>query len=309
MAAVFLRREGFFVGDGKAKSLLQVLSAKEHHWVGNGFYVSTIFSVFDVDYKMITPFVLMDHADTKHFPPTTEKLGVGEHPHRGFETVTFAIQGEVEHRDSGGGGGVITTGGVQWMTAASGVVHDEFHSREFAQTGGDFSMVQLWVNLPAKDKMTKPRYQSLDFKSFQQVEMAEGRAAASLIAGELAGHTGPAKTHTPMNIYRLKAIEDVELPLDLHEGFTSLLFVLEGSMKIQDQTLKARDLAAMSREGKICQVKLSKGSEILVLNGEPIDEPIVHYGPFVMNTKAEIQQAILDFQAGKMGSLVEESGS
>ena len=305
-----LQRKGVLtMSESTEKNLANIMTPKEHHWVGNGFFVSTIFSVFDIDYKLISPFVLMDHADTKYFPPTDEKLGVGEHPHRGFETVTFAIKGEVEHRDSGGGGGVITTGGVQWMTAASGVVHDEFHSREFAKSGGDFSMVQLWVNLPAKDKMNRPRYQSLDFESFKKVVLEGGKAEASLIAGELAGETGPAKTHTKMNIYRLKANQDLEMQLPLHQGFTSLLFVIEGGLEVSSQKVSARSLAALEREGTHATIKLTKGSEILVLNGEPIDEPIVHYGPFVMNTEDEIRQAIADFQAGKMGTLVEESGS
>ena len=195
------------------------------------------------------------------------------------------------------------------MTAASGVVHDEFHSREFAKLGGEFSMVQLWVNLPAKDKMNKPRYQSLDASQFTEVSVEDGKATATLIAGEFLGYRGPAMTHTPINIFRLRALEECTLRLDMKEGYTTLLFVLGGRLAIQEQNLGPRDLAVFEREGAFVELSMTSQSELLVLNAEPIDEPIVHYGPFVMNTESEIRQAILDFQAGKMGTLVEESGS
>lgn len=303
-----LRGQGFMSNQSN-KTVRAVVSPKENHWVGNGFFVSTIFSVFDMPYEILTPFILMDHAAPKNFPPTDEKLGVGEHPHRGFETVTFAIKGEVEHRDSGGGGGVIGTGDVQWMTAASGVVHDEFHSREFAKVGGEFEMVQLWVNLPAKDKMTKPKYQSLSNKSFKRVELDNGNAIATLIAGELLSEVGPASTHTPISIYRLKSQSEAKLKLQFGHGRNTLLFLLRGRADVEGKELNPRQMVALSREGEFATVNMATDSEFLVLNGQPIDEPIVHYGPFVMNTEDEIKQAIMDFQAGKMGTLLVEEGS
>lgn len=289
------------------KTLYKILQPKEKHWVGNGFYVSTMFSVFSEDYKHITPFILMDHAAPKQFPATNEKLGVDVHPHRGFETVTFAIQGEIDHRDSGGGGGRIKTGGVQWMTAGSGVVHEEYHSRDFAKTGGIFEMVQLWVNLPAKHKMTTPRYQSKNKEDFPVVEQHEGDIQVKIIAGEYANTKGPAQTFSPINIFEVFSQKTQDLPLELQDQTNTLIVQLKGESQVAGQKLAMGDVAIFQREGTRIDLNISEDSHLLVLNGEPIDEPIAHYGPFVMNTNAEIKQAVLDFQAGKMGQLVEEA--
>jgi redox-sensitive bicupin YhaK (pirin superfamily) len=288
------------------KKLYKILRPQEKHWVGDGFYVSTLFSVHAGDYRYITPFLLLDHAAPRRFEPTEEKLGVGVHPHRGFETVTFAIQGEVDHRDSGGGGGRITTGGVQWMTAGAGVVHEEFHSRKFAQTGGIFEMVQLWVNLKAKDKMINPRYQSMDNEDFPVNTSESGSLKVKVIAGEYKKAKGPAKTYSPINIFEVFANSEQALPLSFADQSNTLLVQLKGLGQIQGESLKAGEVALFEREGTQIDLKLSADSHLLVLNGEPIDEPIAHYGPFVMNTQEEIMQAIEDFQAGKMGQLVEE---
>lgn len=291
-----------------SKKTYTVVSPQEKHWVGDGFYVSTLFSPHQLDYKYTTPFILMDHAAPREFAPTERKLGVGTHPHRGFETVTFAINGEIDHRDSGGGGGTITTGGVQWMTAAKGVVHEEFHSRNFAKKGGLFEMVQLWVNLPAKDKMNNPRYQSMDKEDFANVELASG-IVATIVAGKLKDAKGPAKTHTEMNIFEVNAKTPDKINLNFKEGSNLLILQLRGSSVMNGKSISEGEMAVFERDGDQLDIDFTTESKLLVLNGDPIDEPIVPYGPFVMNTKQEIMQAIDDFNAGKMGQLVEEAGS
>lgn len=288
-----------------SKKILTIVTPQEKHWVGDGFFVSTLFSPQQLDYKYTTPFILMDHAAPREFAPTDKKLGVDEHPHRGFETVTFAIKGEIDHRDSGGGGGTITTVGVQWMTAAQGVVHEEFHSRNFAETGGLFEMVQLWVNLPAKDKMVKPRYQSINNKDFERLDLGSN-TKAKVISGELAGANGAAKTYTDINIYEIDSEKEDSFNLTFKPGTNLLILQIKGTSTINDQEIIEGAMPVFERAGDEVSIKLNGESKLLVLNGEPIDEPIVPYGPFVMNTKEEIIQAIDDFNAGKMGQLVKE---
>ena len=287
------------------KELIRVLSSGAEHWVGNGFYVSTIFSPQPHLNSVLSPFLLMDHAAPREFPPTTDKLGVGEHPHRGFETVTFAIQGEVDHRDSAGGGGRIGTGGVQWMTAGAGLVHEEFHSTSFAKTGGVFEMVQLWVNLPKKDKMTSPRYQSIAVSDIPVIDFQGIKAR--VVAGELQGVQGPAMTFTPIQVFDLQVGEEKKISLPISRGHSLLLFVLSGAIKVSEQELKTRDLGIFTLPGDGVEFFAKTGSRVLVLSGEPIDEPIVAWGPFVMNDAGEICRATQDFQEGKMGTLVEEA--
>jgi redox-sensitive bicupin YhaK (pirin superfamily) len=287
------------------KEIYTIVSPQEKHWVGDGFFVSTLFSPGQVDYQYTTPFILMDHAAPRDFAPTDKKLGVGEHPHRGFETVTFAIKGEIDHRDSGGGGGTITTGGVQWMTAAQGVVHEEFHSRNFAKTGGLFEMVQLWVNLPAKDKMVTPRYQSINNEDFERVQLGES-TIAKIISGELSGKQGQAKTYTDINIYEIDSQKEDNFNLKFKQGTNLLILQIKGRSTINGNEISEGAMPIFKRNGEDVEIKLHNESKLLVLNGEPIDEPIVPYGPFVMNTKEEIIQAIDDFNAGKMGQLVRE---
>ncbi|MGB0486181.1 MAG: pirin family protein [bacterium] len=286
------------------KWIEKIVTPREKHWVGDGFHVSTIFSMHSEDPESISPFLMMDHAAPKYFPPTDAKRGVGEHPHRGFETVTFAIKGEVEHRDSGGGGGTITTGGIQWMTAGSGVVHDEFHSREFSKKGGDFEMIQLWVNLPSKFKMTKPRYQSFDEGDFPILEQGNHEISIKVIAGTFGTVSSKVKTFSPINMYELNGPPNSKLEIPLPEGSNTLVFQLSGMSSIEDQQIIKGNLGLLSRSGETFEIKFLEESKVMILNGEPLGEPVAAYGPFVMNTRQELMEAFRDFQAGKMGQLV-----
>ena len=289
----------------KDKKIIKIVLPREKHWVGDGFYVSSIFSMHSEENKHISPFLLLDHAAPTYFPPTDKKLGVGEHPHRGFETVTMAIKGEVEHRDSSGGGGKISTGGVQWMTAGSGIVHDEFHSRDFAKKGGEFEMVQLWVNLPAKYKMTRPRYQSLNKKDFPIVRLEDGTTKVKIIAGNFGGSSSPTETFTKINIYEVEGHQNSEVKLNFDDGTNTLILQLAGNSIIGDQHLEKGYLGIFGRSGVSINLKTTEDSKLLILNGEPIEEPLEAYGPFVMNTREELKVAFRDFQEGKMGSLAE----
>ena len=284
------------------RSVERVLSASSEHWVGDGFRVKSVISPSG-DPRVQSPFLLLDHAAVRRFEPAAQRRGVGEHPHRGFETVTLAYRGEIEHRDSAGGGGLIGPGDVQWMTAANGVVHEEMHSRNFTAQGGDMEMVQLWVNLPAKHKRTKPGYQALLDKDFPRLQL--GAAKARLIAGNLGKEKGPAFTHTPMTVLDLTFGETGEAELELPKSFTALLFTLEGELSVAGQAALAEGkLAALARgDSSLLRLRGARGSRALILGGEPIHEPVVQYGPFVMNTEAEIGEAIRDYQSGKMGHL------
>jgi redox-sensitive bicupin YhaK (pirin superfamily) len=286
-----------------ARAVERVLTADRSHWVGNGFQVRSIIHP-NGDPAVQSPFLLLDHAARRRFAPGTEKRGVGEHPHRGFETVTFAYRGEVDHRDSAGGGGRIGPGDVQWMTAGSGLVHEEFHSQRFTEQGGDFEMVQLWVNLPARAKMTKPAYQPLLDRDFPRLEL--GAAKARLVAGTLNGAKGPARTHTPITIFDLEFDADGGAEFELPRGFNSLLLTLEGEVRVgsEERGVSAGQMAVLDRDGagKVL-LRGAKGARMLVLSGEPIDEPVASYGPFVMNTREELMQAVADYQSGKMGHL------
>jgi redox-sensitive bicupin YhaK (pirin superfamily) len=288
-----------------ARAVERVLSATSEHWVGDGFRVRSVIAP-QGDPRIQSPFLLLDHAARRYFEPAAEPRGVGEHPHRGFETVTFAYRGEIEHRDSTGGGGTIGSGDVQWMTAASGLVHEEFHSRKFTAEGGDMEMVQLWVNLPAKHKMTAPGYQALLDKDFPRLSL--GAAQGRLVAGPLAGEQGPARTHSPMTVFDLVFAEAGPSEFTLPSGFNTLVFTLEGEVKVgpEARTIKPGDLTVLARgDGGPVSVRGAKGARVLVLSGEPIDEPVAAYGPFVMNTQREIMEAVRDYQTGKMGHLPE----
>jgi len=276
------------------------------HWVGDGFPVQSIFSYTDIAEK-ISPFLMMDYAGPAHFPPTREKLGVGQHPHRGFETVTIVYQGGVSHRDSSGGGGTIGPGDVQWMTAASGLIHEEFHSEEYARQGGPFEMIQLWVNLPAKDKMSKPRYQGILADQIPTVNLPNEAGTARIIAGEYLHEKGPAHTFTPMNVWDMKLKADRILSLSLPAGQTIALFVLRGKLEIGSHTVGPAELAVMERDGSDLVAAIQEDSVVLLLSGEPLNESIVGHGPFVMNTRSEIMQAIQDYQHGKFGQIVNQS--
>jgi len=283
------------------KKVLSTSSAPDRHWVGDGFPVHGMFG-YTGDTKRISPFLLLDYAAPTRFEPTTKRRGVGEHPHRGFETVTIVYDGEVEHRDSTGGGGVIGRGDVQWMTAGSGIVHQEFHSEKYAKAGGPFEMVQLWVNLPAKDKMAPPGYQPITDAQIPVAPLPGDAGSVRVIAGEYGGRKGPARTFTPMNVWdvRLEAGKTAELAQP--EGWTVQVVVLAGTVQVNGDTiLRAAQMATLSTGGGGVSIEANNEAKILLLAGEPIDEPVVGYGPFVMNTREEIVQAIDDFNSGKFG--------
>lgn len=291
------------------KKIIGVYRNQNMHWVGDGFPVKNLFS-YDRLGQAISPFLLLDYAAPYHFNPTTAQHGVGSHPHRGFETVTIAYQGEVSHKDSSGGGGQIKTGDVQWMTAGAGLMHEEFHSEEFAKSGGLFEMVQLWVNLPAADKMTAPKYQAIEAQEIPVIELENGAGHIRVIAGRYRAdqldYRGPAATFSPVNVWdgELKAqhTHHIHVPVD----HNTLLVVLSGEMlvngmqKVQDSSIV---LFAQDGEADI-QLEALQDSKFLLLTGQPLNEPIQGYGPFVMNTKDEIIQAFNDLNSGKFGEIV-----
>ena len=286
-----------------SKKILGRFGNDRSHWVGDGFPVRSLFSYNSLG-AHISPFLLLDYAGPRYFDPTEDRRGVGQHPHRGFETVTIVYDGEVEHRDSAGNGGVIGPGDVQWMTAAGGIIHEEYHSPAFAKTGGPFRMVQLWVNLPAKDKMAPAGYQGITAATIPTVTLPDGAGTARIIAGELAGAKGPARTFTPINMWDVRLGVDANVTLDLPEGHTSLLVVLGGHVTVsnadgESQQAGEAEVLLLSRDGKTATVHADGDATLLVLTGEPIDEPIAGYGPFVMNTEDEIRQAIDDFNNGR----------
>ena len=284
------------------KTLIDIRRSPEVHWVGDGFPVRSMFSPGEADPRL-SPFLLLDHAGPAEFPPSQGPRGVGEHPHRGFETVTIVYQGRVEHRDSGGNRGTIGPGDVQWMTAGSGVVHEEMHEREFARTGGTMEMVQLWINLPRADKMAAPRYQTLTASAIPTVDLPGDAGRARAIAGDFGGVRGPAATFTPVELLdlQLKAGRAVELALP--DGHNVAALVLTGAIVLGDQVLSRGDLGVFDAKGDRLAFTVRDDSTLLVLGGRPIPDPVVSYGPFVMNTQEEVQQALIDYRAGKMGHL------
>ena len=291
------------------KQILDIASAPARHWVGDGFPVHGMFGYNGPGVPGRSPFLLLDYAAPTTFEPTTHRRGVGQHPHRGFETVTIVYDGEVEHRDSSGKGGVIGRGDVQWMTAGSGILHEEFHSTEYGKRGGPFEMVQLWVNLPAKDKMSAPGYQGIVDGDIPAVALPNDAGTLRVIAGEYDGHRGPARTFSPMNVWdvRLAAGKSVALPQP--EGWATLLVVLAGTVMVNGSAsdngtvLREKQVATLSTSGSGVNIEANGDAKLLLLSGEPLDEPVVGYGPFVMNSQQEIIQAIADFNSGKFGRM------
>ena len=287
----------------KTKKLRCIQRSADRHWVGDGFPVRTLFAYPNLG-SVLSPFLLLDYAGPMEYPPTSQRRGVGEHPHRGFETVTIVYHGEVEHRDSSGGGGRIGPGDVQWMTAASGLVHEEFHGRDFARRGGRFEMVQLWVNLPARHKMAPPRYQGILNDQIPAVELPGGRGTLRVIAGEFGGAKGPARTFTPIHLWDLRLASDQPIDLPVPDGYTTALVVLEGAVHVKgSEPIGAAEVGLFDRAGTSIDIESAKDVTALLLCGEPIDEPIVGSGPFVMNTVQEIHQALADYRTGKLGRL------
>lgn len=275
------------------------------HWVGDGFPVRSLFS-YAASGQQISPFLLLDYAGPYEFAPTTDRRGVGTHPHRGFETVTIVYDGEVEHRDSEGHSGRIGPGDVQWMTAGRGILHQEYHAPAFAKTGGLFKVVQLWVNLPAKDKMTQGGYQTILAAAIPVIELPHQAGQARVIAGTLYGTNGPARTFTPINLWDLSLKRDQTVTLDIPLGHTSILVGLEGQIKLEDERdLHAAEAVLLSQEGDKIKLHAKDDARLLVLTGEPLHEPIVGHGPFVMNSQDEIRTAIEDFKTGRFGHLVD----
>ena len=285
------------------KKVLGVFEPGSHHWVGDGFPVYNLFPSNGVE-KQIDPFLMLDYASPTYFPPSGKPRGVGEHPHRGFETVTIAYQGAVDHRDSAGNAGTIRPGDVQWMTAASGVVHEELHELEFTKAGGTFEMIQLWVNLPKAYKMSKPRYQGISSSQIPTVGLGHG-ASARVIAGELDGVRGPAQTFTPVNLFDLRLAAGSRAELNIPPGHQGGLVLLRGDLRGNSSTSVSGEaqFVLFGLEGETVVVEALADSVVLLLSGEPIGEPVASRGPFVMNTEAELRQAMEDYRAGRMGHL------
>lgn len=284
------------------KNVLGVYEAPRPHWVGNGFPVRSLFSYGDHG-KALSPFLLLDHAGPHQFTPTTDRRGVGTHPHRGFETVTIVYDGEVAHRDSTGQGGEIGPGDVQWMTAGAGILHEEFHSPAFTAKGGKLRMLQLWVNLPAKDKGAPAGYQAISQAQIPAVALPGG-GQVRVIAGDYQGQQGPAKTFTPMHVWDVQLVAGEKLQLELPEGWSTALAMVQGTVMVNDHDVaREAQLVVLAQEGRSLTLEANGDAALLLMSGEPIDEPIVGYGPFVMNSQQEIVQAVNDFNSGKFGSM------
>ena len=285
------------------KRVTGTYSAPRPHWVGDGFPARSMFS-YNTHGQHLSPFLLLDYAGPYSFAPSDTPRGVGQHPHRGFETVTIVYEGEVAHRDSTGAGGTIGPGDVQWMTAASGILHEEFHTPEFSKRGGTLDMVQLWVNLPARDKMGAPGYQTLLDAQIPSIELPEGAGRVRVIAGRFDNHAGPARTHTPMDVWDIRLRQGHHAELPVVDGRTLALVVLKGTVRINGgQPVGEAQLITFDRSGEDVFVDADSDATLLLLSGEPIDEPVVGYGPFVMNSQAEIAQAVNDFNSGRFGQI------
>jgi len=282
---------------------VKVYQPGSQHVVGDGFHVRNLFPSNDLD-RELSPFIMLDYAGPTFYPATDTPRGVGEHPHRGFETVTIVYQGIVAHRDSAGNSGVIGPGDVQWMTAASGIVHEELHEKEWAKRGGTLQAIQLWVNLPKSSKMSAPGYQTIVNDQIPVVQLKGGAGSLRVIAGSVGGAKGPARTFTPIELYDLRLRAGHSMPLQILDGYHVGLLILSGQASVEgSHRLTEAELAVFTSTGEPITIIAVEDATILVMAGEAIDEPVARYGPFVMNTKAELVQAVNDYQAGKMGHL------
>jgi redox-sensitive bicupin YhaK (pirin superfamily) len=284
------------------KQVTEVMRAPGGHWVGDGFPVRSLFS-YQGDTAALSPFLLLDYAGPHDFAPAARPRGVGQHPHRGFETVTIVYDGEVSHRDSTGAGGTIGPGDVQWMTAAGGILHEEFHSPAYTAKGGPFRMVQLWVNLPAKDKMAKPGYQGITDADIPAVDLPGGAGTARVIAGDFGGAKGPARTFSPINVWDVRLKGGADAVFDVPEGHTTIVVVLTGEVMVNGTPVRDAEAVRLAREDTRVSLKSTADAMLLVLTGEPLNEPVFGYGPFVMSNEAEIRQAIADFNSGRFGAV------
>jgi len=285
------------------KEVLGIYQPGSTHMVGDGFPVRNLFPSNELD-RQVDPFLMLDYAGPQYFEPTDHPRGVGEHPHRGFETVTIVYEGVVAHRDSAGNAGVIGPGDVQWMTAASGIVHEEMHEKRWARKGGTLHAIQLWVNLPRAHKMSTPGYQTILDAEIPAVELEGGAGRLRVIAGSFQGHKGPARTFTPIELYDLRILAGRRIALNLPDGHHTSIFVLQGRSAINgSRTAGEAELIVCNRNGSQVLIEAGEDSRLLVMSGKPIEEPIARYGPFVMNAKNELAQAVQDYQAGRMGHL------
>lgn len=289
----------------KTKNVELVASPREPHFVGDGFRVHNFIpSGFRLDMERMSPFILLDYNAIYKFPPSDKPKGVGVHPHKGFETVTIAYKGKVAHHDSSGGGGVIDEGDVQWMTAAKGVLHKEYHEEEWSKKGGEFQMVQLWVNLPAKDKSSDPKYQAIKYEDINRYELSDREGTIEVIAGEYKGVKGSASTFTPVYMFNAKLKKGGKADFQFPAVYNTALLVIEGKIVVNGKEEAPTDhLVLMANDGETFEIEAVNDAVVLVLSGEPIDEPIAAQGPFVMNTKEELAQAFNDFNTGKFGYL------
>ncbi len=289
------------------KTVEFVVAPSEYHWVGDGFRVHNFIpSTYGLSMKRMNPIILLDYNPKYNFAPSEIPKGVGVHPHRGFETVTIAYKGRVEHHDSSGGGGIIGEGDVQWMTAASGVLHKEFHEKEWSKKGGIFQMVQLWVNLPAKDKMSSPKYQSLENAQIKRFIFDDNIGEMEIIAGEYKGIKGSANTFSPLNLFNAKLKKGAVISLSFPANYNTALLVINGEIVVNDKQNAASDqFVLMANDGEIFTIEATADTIVLILSGEPIQEPIAAQGPFVMNTRKELMEAFDDFSKGKFGYLEE----
>lgn len=289
----------------QVRSVAQIFETPTPHFVGDGFRVHNFIPGFAaLSMQRMDPFIMLDYNSPHYFPPADTPRGVDVHPHRGFETVTIAYQGKVEHHDSSGGGGIISEGDVQWMTAASGVLHKEFHEKEWSKQGGWFQMVQLWINLPSAHKMSTPKYQALENKQFGIFHLPSGHGLVEVIAGNYQGIEGPASTFTPIHLYNLKLSKGANLSINLPSSFNTGMVVINGSISVNElYKAQANHFVLMQNDGEEFTISAEQDSLVLVLSGEPIGEPIAAHGPFVMNTREEINQAFEDFHQGKFGHL------
>lgn len=281
------------------KKVLGVYNPPEPHWVGDGFPVRSLFS-YQTHGQQLSPFLLLDYAGPKEFTPTQQRRGVGQHPHRGFETVTIVYKGEVSHQDSTGRGGTIGPGDVQWMTAGAGILHEEYHSAAFARDGGTFHMIQLWINLPGANKMTAPGYQAITDADIPRVNLPDNTGTARVIAGELLGKTGPAKHFTPMSVWDLQLAQGGTNHFSIPDGWSTALIVLQGEIQVNGSAIaNEAQMVVLDQTGSDLTIVANSDAVVLLISGEPINEPIVGYGPFVMNTQQEIIQAMEDFNSGR----------
>ncbi|HKK42118.1 MAG TPA: pirin family protein [Bacteroidales bacterium] len=289
----------------KTKSIESVIQPPEIHWVGNGFRVHNFIPGAELlAMERMNPFVMLDYNSKHYFPPSEKPRGVGVHPHRGFETVTISYKGRIAHHDSNGGGGVIGEGDVQWMTAASGVLHKEYHEEEWSKQGGDFHVVQLWVNLPAKYKMSKPRYQAISKSIMGKVQLPGNTGIVEVISGSYMGTDGPASSFTPVNLFNAHISRNGKADFSFPANYNTALLVIEGTITVNEkETVAADNFILFRNDGENFTISAVDNSIVLIMSGEPINEPIAAYGPFVMNTRQEIIQAIDDFNQGKFGSL------